>query len=65
VGSRVATPARVARELSFASITAGSQTTCGITRNGAAYCWGKGTFGGLGNGTTATSALPVRLPDPS
>jgi hypothetical protein len=65
VGSRVSTPAPVARDLTFASISAGYQTTCGITRNGAAYCWGYGTAGSLGNGTVLTSALPVRVPDPS
>lgn len=42
----------------FASIAAGEMSTCGITTGGAAYCWGAGSFGELGNGGTAQSTTP-------
>ena len=34
--------------LRFASITAGESTTCGLTAEGEAYCWGSGRSGELG-----------------
>ncbi len=53
------TPVRVAGGLSFAAISAGTVRTCGITTGGAAYCWGDGRSGALGNGGTANAAVPV------
>jgi alpha-tubulin suppressor-like RCC1 family protein len=47
----VATPAT----LTFASITARDHTTCGVSTAGAAYCWGLGITGELGDGATAES----------
>ncbi|PZQ49098.1 MAG: hypothetical protein DI551_00145 [Micavibrio aeruginosavorus] len=32
-------------------VDAGEDHTCGLRRNGRAYCWGIGSFGKLGNGT--------------
>ncbi len=45
----------------FASLTAGLYHTCGLTRAGAAYCWGFNGSGQLGLGTTAS---PQTLPQP-
>ena len=47
--------------LVFTSVSAGNVDAdiCGVTSGGAAYCWGRNTFGELGNGTTAGSAVPV------
>ena len=53
------TPVRVAGGLSFATITAGTARTCGITTVGVGYCWGDGRRGALGNGDTVNSAVPV------
>lgn len=39
-------------------ISAGSYTTCGINNSGAAYCWGSGSSGVLGNGTNTDSDVP-------
>src|SRR5207245_8362877 len=53
------TPVAVAGGLSFALITVGVDYACGLTTNGAAYCWGGNSDGQLGNATTTGSATPV------
>jgi alpha-tubulin suppressor-like RCC1 family protein len=46
----------------WAQITAGSSFTCALTTDGKAYCWGLGSGGQLGAGTSATSSLvPVAV----
>jgi alpha-tubulin suppressor-like RCC1 family protein len=42
------TPTAVAGGLTFAALTAGNGTTCGLTDAGAAYCWGTNSSGQLG-----------------
>lgn len=41
-------------------ITAGTVHSCAI-ENGKAYCWGDNTDGELGNGSTASSSVPVAV----
>jgi alpha-tubulin suppressor-like RCC1 family protein len=53
------TPAAVSGGLSFASVSARGDHTCGVTPAGAAYCWGLNLYGELGNGTAANSSVPV------
>ncbi len=43
------------------SIDAGTNHTCAVASNGAAFCWGAGSQGQLGNGTTRKSATPVKV----
>jgi len=38
--------------------------TCGLARGGEAYCWGRNGSGQLGDGTSANSAVPVRVVGP-
>jgi len=51
-GANLAAPARVAGDIRFASISAGLESTCGLAVGGQAYCWGRGSYGILGNITT-------------
>ncbi len=42
-------------------ITAGYYDTCAVDTAGAAYCWGWNYYGGLGDGSTADSSVPVAV----
>jgi alpha-tubulin suppressor-like RCC1 family protein len=42
-------------------ITAGAQDACALGSTGAAYCWGYGEFGQLGDGSGADSSVPVAV----
>jgi alpha-tubulin suppressor-like RCC1 family protein len=53
-------PMAVAGGLTFAELVASpDQHTCGVTVNGAAYCWGLNSDGQLGDGTTTNRDAPV------
>ena len=51
----------VAGGFSFATVSAGSGHTCGVTTSGAPYCWGSNGSGQLGDGTTTQSFGPVSV----
>ena len=43
---------------SFTIVDVGEYTSCGLTRDGVAYCWGKNSAGQLGRGDTISDARP-------
>jgi alpha-tubulin suppressor-like RCC1 family protein len=45
--------------LRFKAIDGGNVHTCGLTTDGAAYCWGSGGWGQLGNGARSDQRSPV------
>ncbi len=53
------TPALVGGGLSFATISAGTHHTCGVTVAQVAYCWGWNNNGQLGDGTTRLRVDPA------
>jgi alpha-tubulin suppressor-like RCC1 family protein len=52
-------PVRVLSDQSFVHIEAGYYQTCALTTAGAAYCWGLGSSGQNGDGSTESRTLPV------
>jgi alpha-tubulin suppressor-like RCC1 family protein len=54
-------PAAVSGHLAFRTISAGYYHTCGVTRDGKGYCWGRNDQGELGNAPRAASGVPVRV----
>ena len=53
------TPALVDGGLKFSSVSAGGNTTCGVTVAGDAYCWGGGANGRIGDGGQSNRAAPT------
>src|SRR5256886_2298294 len=47
------TPQPVGGGIAFASLSVGGISTCGLTTEGAAYCWGADLYAGLGAGAPA------------
>jgi alpha-tubulin suppressor-like RCC1 family protein len=52
-------PLAVAGDITFSSLDAGNWVTCGISTAQRAYCWGRNTFGGIGNGKVGGASEPA------
>ncbi|HEX7123827.1 MAG TPA: protein kinase [Gemmatimonadaceae bacterium] len=57
-----AVPRRVVAPASFTTVVAGSVHTCGRGRDGRVWCWGRNSYGQLGDGTTTDQPRPVEVP---
>ncbi|MDQ6830439.1 MAG: hypothetical protein M3081_16390 [Gemmatimonadota bacterium] len=66
-GTRSTVPTLVQSNVRFGVITAGGEHTCALTQRtadvaeGLAYCWGKNTFGQLGDESTTGRSSPVAV----
>ncbi len=45
----------------FVSVSAGSVHTCAVTASHEAWCWGRNTYGQLGDGTEVSRSRPVEV----
>lgn len=51
--------------VTYTDIATAGFSTCAISNTNTAYCWGLGSSGQLGNGSTANSRLPVAVTMPA
>jgi len=61
IGGTNSVAAPVSGGLTFVSLSAGGAYTCGVSPNGAIYCWGANASGQLGDGTTTDRGTPTRV----
>ena len=52
-------PVAVGGGLTFASVSAHTQHVCGLSTDGTAYCWGRGSDGQLGDGREGTQVFTI------
>ena len=52
-------PQRTSKD--YVQLTMGTYHSCGRTAAGAVYCWGRNTYGQLGNGGSLDSNSPVAV----
>ncbi|HEV8398744.1 MAG TPA: hypothetical protein VGQ18_02775 [Gemmatimonadales bacterium] len=57
-------PTAVPGDLTFATVSVGWFHSCGVTPGGQAYCWGGNSSGELGDGSQASSPVPVKVTGP-
>lgn len=55
------TPSAIGGGLSWTTLTAGDNHTCGIATTGLAYCWGQGISGQLGTGRLTNEMTPSAI----
>src|SRR6185312_12978088 len=51
-------PLRFGPDISFAVVSAGDSSACGVATDGRAYCWGSNNEGQLGNGEISAGSPP-------
>ena len=60
-GGDFGSPSRVPSPVAFTALSAGGVHTCALARGGDAYCWGRNTYGQLGDGSNADSPTPTKV----
>ncbi|PSC76939.1 regulator of chromosome condensation RCC1 [Micractinium conductrix] len=58
---RSSVPVAVSGGHSFTQLSSYSTHSCGLKADGSAHCWGTGTDGRLGTGSTANTATPAQV----
>ncbi|HEX5871684.1 MAG TPA: hypothetical protein VFY65_14755 [Longimicrobium sp.] len=61
--SAVPVPVTPPLGITFTQVVAGNEFTCALA-GGAAYCWGRGLYGALGNGLDVDAGVPVAVHQP-
>jgi alpha-tubulin suppressor-like RCC1 family protein len=61
VGGSSSSPVLVSGGISFAQVSSGTSSNCGVDTSGNAWCWGDGVAGELGNGASVPSNVPVAV----
>ena len=59
INRNIPAPVTMPAGITFTSISAGGYFTCALTNAGAAYCWGSGINGQIGNGANFDQVTPV------
>jgi uncharacterized protein YjdB len=59
--AQVTVPGTVSTTGNWASVSAGGRHTCGITKQGAVYCWGSNDAAQLGTGNLQNNNVPVAI----
>jgi len=54
-------PVIVSTIANIATVSAGFDHTCAVTRTGIVYCWGMNDFGQVGNNATTRRLLPTQV----
>ena len=62
--ARTVTSREIFGGIPFVQIDAGDAHTCGVTEDGAVYCWGRNDDGELGDGSLHLPIRPVRVAEP-
>lgn len=62
-GSLRSDPVAVSGGLTFRSVSAGANFTCGLATTGAAYCWGSPSFGRLGTNAEMDTCVYSGVPN--
>ncbi len=63
-GNTRLTPTRVSGTVSFSSVTAGWNHSCGLGSTGTVFCWGSNVSGRLGDGTQTNRLVPTPVTRP-
>jgi alpha-tubulin suppressor-like RCC1 family protein len=61
IGGPVTSPTPVVGGLRFSALSAGNHHTCGLTTDGALYCWGANSQGQIGDASTTDRPAPTRV----
>jgi alpha-tubulin suppressor-like RCC1 family protein len=62
-GASVPSPTVVGTDTDWTQVTAGAYHVCGLKSGGSVWCWGGNDAGQLGDGTTTSRLVPMKVAD--